>query len=81
MNQKDLYNNDFADNYNRLSNVSILRKTIHRIENNVGRELNNIEKNDVRNMINEDSNTSRLFRRNPNKFYLSNLILLLMLLD
>ena len=73
MNQKDLYNNDFAGNYNRLSNVSILRKTIHRIENNVGRELNNIEKNDVRNMINEDSNTSRLFRRNPNKFYLSNL--------
>ena len=57
-----------SESYKRLSNISILRKTIHLIENKLNRELNFNERNNLKNMINEDSNYAFLNRRKPNNF-------------
>ena len=69
---KSEINSFIADSYKRLSNVSILRKTIHLIEDKLNRELNFNERDNLKNMINEDGNSAYLHRRNPNSFYLGN---------
>lgn len=71
---RNIYDKDVTSNFRRLLNAKTMLRIINTIENSLRRELRGNERESVRQMIIEEINPSRNYRRDPtNKFYLGNL--------
>jgi len=74
VNTTDIYDKDITANFRRLLNVKSLQRIINVIENSMRRMLRDHERQSVRQMIIEEINPARNYRRDPtNRFYLGNL--------
>lgn len=74
VNYDNLYDKDITANFRRVQNIETLLRIIRTIEVKMERQLLENERSSVRQMINNEVNVARSYRRDPTKrFYLQNL--------